>query len=528
MEIALGAAGDLATHEVDLLVVGASARRLRTGSAGRPSTGAGGTGHESRSATGRAGAFGASGPLASLDRALGGALSARAEREEFEGKPDQTLELHPLGAIAAHTVLVVGLGRDGSPAARMRAFAGAGTRAALRERAGRVAVLAPDDEPETLRALAEGMALGAYRFTKYLTGSRRPREVPMRGVVLATRESSSARRAVELGARIGNAICLARDLINEPPSTLDAPALAERARAVATRCGLSFHVLDEKGIAKKGMRLLQAVNQGSTTPPRFVHMVWAPRRAKKRLVFVGKGVTFDSGGLSLKSTPNMVAMKIDMAGAATVVGLMEAVAALAPPVEVHGIFAATDNMPDGNAFRLGDVVTSLDGKTVEITNTDAEGRLILADALTYARDLGPDLLVDVATLTGATRQALGGVATGFFTSDDAVANEIAAAAREAGEAMWRMPLYDELRDELRSDIADLKNCGTGPGGAISAALFLREFVGDAPWAHLDIAGPVIADKASGAIAKGPTGHGVLTFLSLVERAARASSKARKR
>jgi leucyl aminopeptidase len=269
------------------------------------------------------------------------------------------------------------------------------------------------------------------------------------------------------------------------------------------------------------MTLLLAVNQGSTVEPRFVHMTYSPKAKKgkppKKIVFVGKGLTFDSGGLCIKPAEGMLDMKIDMTGAANVIGVMAAVAAMQPNVEVHGIFASTDNMPDGNAYRPGDVWPSLDGKFVEIINTDAEGRLVLADALAYARALEPDLIVDNATLTGAMMVSLGPGCTGFFSNRDDVAKTFKDCCDTAGEQMWRMPLLDDLRDQLKSEVADLKHMGSRYGGAITAALFLREFVGDCAWIHCDIAGPVTTDKPSGFYVKGATGHGVLSFLELVRR-----------
>ena len=271
------------------------------------------------------------------------------------------------------------------------------------------------------------------------------------------------------------------------------------------------------------MKLLQAVGQGSEHKPAMVHFSYVPANPKRRIVFVGKGITFDSGGLSIKPAAGMGEMKHDMSGAANVVGLMSIIGKLKPDVEVHGIVAAAENMPDGNSYRPGDVWGSLDGKSVEIINTDAEGRLILADALAYARALEPDLLVDNATLTGACVVALGNSCSGWYANNDATAEEFAAAAKASGEQMWRMPLLEDLKDQLKSDSADLKHTGDRWGGSISAALFLREFIGTVPnWVHCDIAGPAMGDRIRGWDPKGGTGHGVLTFLSLVDRASRAA------
>jgi leucyl aminopeptidase len=275
-------------------------------------------------------------------------------------------------------------------------------------------------------------------------------------------------------------------------------------------------VLDKQAILKAGMRLHYAVGQGSSNEPRFIHLSYTPKGAKKTLAFVGKGLTFDSGGLCIKPAQGMGEMKSDMGGAAAVLGLMAAIAVLKPKVAVHGIIGAAENMPDGAAYRPGDIFKSLDGKTVEIINTDAEGRLVLADALAYARDLAPDLIVDAATLTGACVVALGKTCSAFYSADEQLVKRFNQAASQAGEAFWRMPLLEDMREQLQSDVADLKHTGERWGGSISAALFLREFVGQVPWIHCDIAAPVLADRPKGFYPKGGTGHPVLTFLSFVE------------
>jgi leucyl aminopeptidase len=267
------------------------------------------------------------------------------------------------------------------------------------------------------------------------------------------------------------------------------------------------------------MKLHYAVGQGSTNEPRFIHLSYVPKKKKKKVVFVGKGLTFDSGGLCIKPAPGMGEMKSDMAGAAAVLGLAAAIGVLKPDVELHVLVGAAENMPDGSAYRPADVFGSLDGKTVEIINTDAEGRLVLADALAYAVNLKPDVIVDAATLTGAALVALGKTCSAYYATDEMLATTLEASAREAGEAFWRMPLLDELAEQLKSDVADLKHTGDRYGGSITAALFLREFVGKVPWVHCDIAGPVLAERARGIYPKGATGHAVLTFLSFVERLA---------
>jgi leucyl aminopeptidase len=499
---------------VDVLVVGVFAPRAKAEKA-KPKT-------KKPAAAKEPGAPWGNHPLLSaLDQELGGALSAQARRDEFTGKANSALTLNTLGRTRARTLVLVGLG-DGRKvrAAALRTLAARGARLANAERAASLAIVAPDNDALTIRSLAEGAVLGTYRFTKYLSGERVPKASVETIAIHVERLNAEGREALRVGEAIGRAVNYTRDLVTEPPNVLDAVELANRAVAVAKEGGLKIQVFDKAEIRKRKMTLLLAVNQGSTNEPRFVHMSYVPRGAKKggkRIVFVGKGLTFDSGGLCIKPADGMLEMKIDMSGAANVVGLMAAVAALKPNIEVHGIFAATDNMPDGNAYRPGDVWPSMDGKSVEIINTDAEGRLVLADALTYARSLEPDLIVDNATLTGACMVALGNTCSGFYTNRDALADEFSAACIEAGEQMWRMPLLEDLRDQLKSEIADLKHMGSRYGGSITAALFLREFVGDVPWIHCDIAGPVVSDKPTGFYPKGATGHGVLSFLRLVER-----------
>jgi leucyl aminopeptidase len=377
-----------------------------------------------------------------------------------------------------------------------------------------------------LREVVEGLELGAYRFTKYLTGDRKPKaELGQVTICLLGDVPADAKRAVELGQNVASGVNLSRDLSNEPPNVLFPETFAAAALAMAKEAGLKIQVFDYKEIQKRGMSLLQAVGQGSEHKPVMVHFSHVPAGSavgRKRLVFVGKGITFDSGGISIKPAAGMGEMKHDMSGAANIVGLMQIVGRLKPNVEVHGIFAAAENMPDGNAYRPGDIWGSLDGKSVEIVNTDAEGRLILADALAYARTLEPDLLVDNATLTGACVVALGNSCSGWYATNEATADEFQSSIRASGENMWRLPILEDIKEQLKSDSgADLKHTGERWGGSILAALFLREFIGTVQnWIHCDIAGPAMGDRIRGWDPKGGTGHGVLTFLGLIERAGR--------
>lgn len=457
-----------------------------------------------------------------LDRALGGLLATTAEEESFKGKEGQLLGLHTHDKVKCRRVLVVGLGRrEAFELSESRRLGAAAIDAARRWGSRKVAVaLPPTDSSAAERAsqfLAEGLRLAAYRFDRYMAEDRR-KPLNVESVVIALGadfrgplpQLSLARAAV-----VGDAVCLARDLVNEPGSEMTPSRLAEVAQALTKDEQIECKILGPRECEKQKMRLFLAVARGSTEEPRFIHLCYRPRgkdRPTRRVVLVGKGVTFDSGGLSLKPTANMVDMKDDMAGAAAVLGVMKALPQLGLKTEVHAIVAAAENMISGSAYKLGDVITGLGGKSVEITNTDAEGRLTLADALAYAVKLKPDEIVDVATLTGACVVALGPHMAGVMGSDPSVVERFLAAARRAGEDVWHLPLTRRLRDQLESPIADLKNSGERWGGALVAGLFLKEFVDDVPWIHLDIAGPGFAAKASGHVPQGGTGFGVAALL----------------
>ncbi len=455
--------------------------------------------------------------FAAIDATVDGALSQRATSSEFIGAAGQVLDLAQLSDEPAKRIVLVGLGpKRGFSDAELRTAVAIAARCALSDKS--LVLVCPDQvKGASWRAIGEGLGLGAYRFTKYLTGERRPKQT-LESVTVHrnTRPTAAERKAIELGLRVADAVAVARDAVNEPPNELTPAALAAVAQNIAKSGKLKAKILDKAGIAKAGMKLHYAVGQGSSNEPRFIHLQYTPKRAKKKVVFVGKGLTFDSGGLCIKPAAGMGEMKSDMGGAAAVLGLMAAVCETRPNVEVHVVVGAAENMPDGTAYRPGDVFGSLDGRTVEIINTDAEGRLVLADALTYARGLEPDLIVDAATLTGACVVALGKLYSAFYTADEKLARQFAGAAKSAGESFWRLPLIEELREQLNSDVADLKHTGERWGGSITAALFLREFVGQVPWIHCDVAAPVLYDRPRGMYPKGGTGHPVLTFLALVE------------
>jgi leucyl aminopeptidase len=454
-----------------------------------------------------------------LDRSTRGALAAAAKLEQFTGKAGESLRVTVRG-IGAPVVLVIGLGdgawreRDARTLAVKAAQAGS--------RYHNVALVLPDgadDVDRAVRVATEGLITGNYRYTRYLTGDRLPKRRTENARLVVPKDAGNLKEALRRGTCVGESINAARDLVNAPPNDLTPTALAVAAKAQADAHGLTCKVWDKKGIEKLGMHLFLAVNRGSAEEPRLVHMSWKPANAKpgKRVVFVGKGLTFDSGGLCIKPPKSMVDMKCDMAGAAATIGILAACARLNLPVEVHGLIGATENMTGAAAYRPGDVFPSLDGKTVEIINTDAEGRLVLADVLTYAaRELSPDFLVDHATLTGACMVALGPWRAGLYANDDDLATRYQQSAELEGETFWRMPLDEELRELLKSDIADMKHVGEQYGGSITAALFLREFIGKSKWMHLDIAGPAFLDRPHGTSPKGGTGFGIATAVRFLE------------
>jgi leucyl aminopeptidase len=375
-----------------------------------------------------------------------------------------------------------------------------------------VAAHAAEDEPVVAQAVVEGLGLRTYSFDRFRAD---PDASELDEVVLVGAPVDAVRR----GERIAEAVTLARDLVNTPGGTLTPPAFAEAAVEVAEREGLRLTVLDEEAIREERLGGLLGVNRGSFQPPVFIQLAYEPEGAGEdtpTLALVGKGITFDAGGLDIKTAEGMLTMKCDMAGAGAVLGAMSAVADLQPDVRVAAYLPTTDNMLGPDATRPGDVLTLRNGTTVEIGNTDAEGRLVLADALTLAVEGGPAAIVDVATLTGACMVALGNRWAGLMGNHDGWLHQVQAAAARAGEPLWHLPLPEEYREQLDSPIADMRNVGSRYGGALTAGLFLQEFVGDVPWVHLDIAGPAFLDEATPLGPKGATGYGVRTLLELVD------------
>jgi leucyl aminopeptidase len=377
-----------------------------------------------------------------------------------------------------------------------------------------------DDPAAVTQALGEGAALAGYRFDRYRSadGDHLAR-VTIVGTGDRTEAAGLARARV-----VADAVCFARDLVNEPGGTLVPAEFADRVRDAATEAGLGVTVWGLEEIAEERLGGVLAVNKGSGNEARFVRLEYRPEGAVGHVALVGKGITFDSGGLSLKTGEGMMTMKCDMAGAAAVVATMCALPALGVPVAVTSFTPLTDNMTGDDAQRPGDVFTARNGTTVEVLNTDAEGRLVLADALSLASEEQPDAIVDLATLTGACMVALGDKVAGILSTDDELSAEIRAAADSVGEALWPLPLVEDYRKLLDSPVADLKNIGGRYGGTITAGLFLREFVADGiPWAHLDIAGPAFSDDAPPDGPKGATGYGVRTLLAFLEARAAARS-----
>ena len=452
--------------------------------------------------------------LGALDKAAGG-IAALAEAEGFEAKSGQTLLVPLRGRVQASWLLLVGLSAKDSPATAARKLGYAATKAAKQRKT--VAVSLADAPADAVRAAAEGATWGGYVYGEYKTGARKPKGGASKVLLLVNESTKELRAAATAGAVVAEYTNLARDLVNAPPNDLTPLTLTDIAVAEAKKLKLETTVWGMEELTEKGMELFLAVNRGSVIPPRMIHIAYKPKNATKKIVFVGKGLTFDAGGLCLKPAKSMVDMKCDMAGSATTLGVVFAAAKLKLPVEVHAVVGSTENMTGAAAYRPGDVFKSFQGKTVEIINTDAEGRLVLADCLAWAtKELSPDIMIDHATLTGACMVALGPHRAGLYAVDDELAGAYKAAAVEAGEEFWQMPLDETLRPMLDSPIADLKNIGGPHGGATTAALFLREFVGKTRWMHLDIAGPSFNDRPHGVQPKGGTGFGVSTAVRFLE------------
>jgi leucyl aminopeptidase len=440
------------------------------------------------------------------------------DAKEYSGKSLESVLLHRPEGFAARRVLLLGGGKkEKFTPAELRKAAGAAVRTLKPKSLKKLALLLESgyDSAEHVGAAVEGAILGNFEPDQYKSDRNGGKIVD--ALTLVVPEATAALdAALQRGRILAEAQNYTRELVNEPSNRLNPTILADRARQMANQHGLECEVLDEDRMRALGMGALLGVSQGSAQPPALIVLRYQPAGAKEgvHLGLVGKGVTFDSGGLSLKPADGMEKMKYDMAGGAAVIGAMRAIAQLGAPIQVTGLIPAVENMTGSGAQRPGDIVTSMSGKTIEVLNTDAEGRLILSDALTYARQLGCTHLIDAATLTGAIAVALGHIYMGLFASDDAFRQRVQAAAAAEGERMWHLPLDDDYKDYLKSAFADLPNIGGRYGGSITAAYFLKEFASPTPWVHLDIANTAWLDDAKPFLAKGPSGVTVRTFVRL--------------
>jgi leucyl aminopeptidase len=472
--------------------------------------------------------------LRPLDEAAGGRIAQALGAGDFRGGRSERLLLHPEPELGAKRVVLIGLGPEASLDTNgLRELGGAVVREAQARRAARAILLAPVTRrvraAAAAQALAEGATLGAYRFDRYRTGDAKKEAFDVERLVLRFErapDARAARAAATTGTQLAECQNLARDLSNEPPNKLPPTALAREATRAARDAGLRVRVLAPAELRRRGFGAMLAVAQGSANPPRLIVLEHnaPPRRAKKgartrrrpTVCLVGKGVCFDSGGLSLKPAVSMVKMKHDMSGGATVIGALVAAARLRLPLHVVGIVGAVENMPSGTAYRVDDVVTTLSGQTVEISNTDAEGRLVLADALAFANEeFEPAAIIDLATLTGACAVALGKWAAAVLGRHDRLAERMVAAGETTGERYWRLPLWDEHREFMKGGVGDLKQTGGRDGGTITAAAFLSHFVGETPWIHLDIASVADTEKTSAVQPSGATGFGVRSLIELL-------------
>jgi leucyl aminopeptidase len=435
---------------------------------------------------------------------------------EFTGKSGEMAVSHlPSGLTAKRLVAIGGGKRDKFDTAALRRATGAAVRTLKQKGVKKLAWWLGSGDAADAEAAVEGAIIGNYETDRHKPSSEAK---PLEAFSVAAGTGSAAiEAAVTRGRIIADGQNFTRELANEPANLLTPMVLADRAKVMAAETGLECEVLDQDRMRQLGMGSLLGVAQGSAEPPAFIIVRYRPAKeptSKDHLGLVGKGVTFDTGGISIKPADGMEKMKYDMSGGAAVLGAMQAIAQLKPSIPVTAFVPAVENMPGSRAQRPGDIVKTLSGKTVEVLNTDAEGRLILNDALTYAQRLGCTHLVDAATLTGAIVVALGSINIGAFTNNDAMLARVMTAAKQEGEKMWQMPLDDEYKDLLKSAFADLANIGGRYGGAISAAYFLKEFAGGTPWVHLDIAGTAWLDETKPYMAKGPTGVCVRTFVSL--------------
>jgi leucyl aminopeptidase len=465
-----------------------------------------------------------SGDLVSVDKALDGEVTKLIKQGEIKGKLGEVTIIHSLGKIPDDRVVIVGLGKSKELTQDKIRIAVADTCRVLRKKGAKhiattlVGVGANSITPQTsAQAITEGAILGLYTFNRHITKKSEQGEIEWLVII---DQNSGNKEAILRGANDGKILAeatnLARDMVNEPSNYMTPTKMAEEAKKIADKYGLEIEVLEREQMKELGMGALRGVAQGSQQPPKFIVLKYQGNNAKTiDIALVGKGITFDSGGISLKPSENMGDMKGDMAGGASVIAAMSAIAQFKPKVNVMAIVAATENLPSGTALKPADVLTAMNGKTIEIESTDAEGRLTLADALGFANKQGAKHIVDIATLTGACVVALGDVTTGAFTNNQELVDKVIAAGAEVGDKMWQMPMFEEYKEQNKSEVADLKNTGGRKAGAITAALFVGEFAEQTPWVHLDIAGTSLLDKPKGYYGKGATGVPTRTLIKLV-------------
>ena len=467
--------------------------------------------------------------LKNLDELSGGMVRSALDAYEFTGKEGETAYFHLVGnnRLKARRLLLVGVGDESDyKSGQISHMSGTAVRSLRSKKAKSIAVLprASGDPAEIAATAVEGAYIALFDPDKYRTVEKEEKTVDRLVVTIEDAEEDALQRGVNVGRIVGEAVNFTRDMANEPGAYMTPTDMAEKAREIANQFGLTVDILDEEQMEQEGMGSLLSVTHGSDQPAKLIVLKYTPATppsdTKELLAFVGKGVTFDSGGISLKPGENMELMKYDMTGGATVMGAMRAIAQLKPPIPILGVAPCTENLPSGKATKPGDVVRAMTGKTIEVINTDAEGRLILADAIAYAKKLGATKVIDMATLTGAVSIALGDVNAAVLGTDQGLIDEIISAGREVGEKFWQLPLDKEYSKQIKSDIADIKNVGGRKAGTITAAAFLKEFADGIAWAHLDIAGTAWSDEAKPYRSKGPTGIAVRTLLRIVDRASR--------
>ena len=459
------------------------------------------------------------GALFEIDQRAGGIITSLIETGELTGKSGESVYIHNTGEIKARRLLLLGAGKpDDLNINIVRKMAGTAARTLRSKKVRSFAFLRRSQLSldESAQAATEGALLALFDPDKYHTSDKTENHIET--MILATTEGDiqELKYGIERGRIIAEASNFARDIINEPGNVMTPSELARKTEEIAREFGLEIDVLDETRMKELGMGALLGVAQGSAEPAKLIVLRYAPKfGSNETIAVVGKAVTFDTGGISIKPADGMEKMKYDMAGGATTIAVMRAIAQLKPSVNVIGVIPATENMPGGRAQRPGDIVRSMTGKTIEVINTDAEGRLILADAVAYARKLGATKIVDLATLTGAVSIALGDVYVAVLGTDQAWIDEIIAAGRKSGEKIWQLPLDKEYREQIKSEIADIKNVGGRKAGTITGAYFIREFVEDTPWAHLDIAGTAWNESNKPHLSIGPTGICVRTLVNLI-------------